>query len=412
MPKKAKELSALEVSRLKAPGFVSVGGVAGLALQVTPSGIRSWVLRVKVGDKRRDIGLGAYPGVTLAEARRKAAETRAQVEQGIDPIENRKRALSQLKAEQAKAITFQEAARRLIESKSPGWKNAKHAQQWQNTLATYAYPVIGDLDVRDVAQHHVEAILSPIWQTKTETASRVQGRIENVIDWAIAGGHRSGDNPARWKGLLDKRLGAPSKIAKVEHHAALPIDEVPGFYADLRQRNGVAARALEFTLLTAVRSGETRGATWDEIDLETETWIIPAERMKAAREHRVPLSSAALALLRSLPRLDGCAYVFFAPRGGKLSDAALGAVMKRMQRDEVPHGLRSSFRDWAGERTNFPRDLCEMALAHTIKDKAEAAYRRGDLLEKRRVMMNAWAKFVQTPAAKGARVIALGQRAA
>ncbi len=394
MPKIAKELSALEVSRLKAPGFVSVGGVAGLSLQISPSGSRSWVLRVKVGDKRRDMGLGAYPGVTLAQARDKARQARELIEQGHDPILERERAQSQLRAAQASAVTFEEAANAFINAKAAEWSNVKHGAQWKATLETYAFPILGKLHVADVEQVHVLQVLEPIWATKTETATRLRGRIENVLDWAKARGHRTGENPARWRGHLDKLLAKPTKIAKVEHHPAVPVDDAPAFYASLQERDGLAARALEFAMLTAARSGEVRGATWAEIDLEKGIWVIPAERMKAKVEHRVPLAGRALELLKALVRVEGCDYVFPAARGGQLSDMALTAVMRRMGLDYVPHGLRSTFRDWAAEKTNFPRDLAEKALAHVLSNAVEAAYQRSDMLERRREMMASWEGFL------------------
>ncbi len=402
MPRKAKELSALEVGRLKAPGRYPVGGVAGLCLKVTPTGARSWVLRVMVAGKRRDAGLGGYPDVPLAQAREKAREARDKIERGVDPIAERAAAHSALMASRGAETTFEEAARRFIEAKSPEWGNAKHAAQWGATLETYAFPVIGKLQVRDVTLAHIVKILEPIWTKKTETATRVRGRIESVLDWATVRGYRHGDNPARWRGHLDKVLPKPTKVSKVEHHSALPVAAVGAFVVELRKREGMAARALEFAILTAARSGEVRGATWPEIDLANRVWTIPGERMKAGREHRVPLSDAAADLLEKLPRFPGTDVVFVAPRGGVLSDMSLTAVMRRMEVDAVPHGFRSTFRDWAAEHTNYPREVAEMALAHTITDKVEAAYRRGDLFEKRRRMMDDWAKFCSTVQQAGA----------
>lgn len=397
MAKKAKELSALAVGRLTAPGHHAVGGVTGLYLYVSGESARSWVLRVMIGNKRRHIGLGGFPDVTLAQARDKARTAREQILSGIDPIAERKAVASQLRAQQAAEKTFEQAAQAYIDAHGDTWKNPKHRAQWVSTLDTYAYPHMGKLLVRDVAQSHVLAALEPIWKTKNETASRLRGRIESVIDWAIARGLRSGDNPARWKGHLDKLLPAPGKVQKVEHHRAMPINDMPAFMAQLKQREGLAPRALEFLILTAARSGEVRGATWPEIDFESKVWTIPGERMKAGREHRVPLSVAALELLRALPRLHDNPLVFPAPRGGVQSDMTLTAVMRRMKASAVPHGFRSTFRDWVGERTSHPRELAEQALAHTLESKVEAAYRRGDALEKRRAMMEAWALFCVTP---------------
>lgn len=418
MPKLAKPLTAIEVSRLEAPGLVSVGGVAGLALQITKTGTRSWVLRTVVGTKRHDIGLGAFPGVTLAHARRQAAELREQIAAGADPLRQRHEAKAVLRAAQAAALTFEQATDRAIASLRAEWKNPKSEAQWRASLATYAFPIIGKLDVRLIEQRHIEALLEPIWETKTETASRVRGRIEKILDWCIAGKHFKGENPARWHGLLALRLSAPGKVAKKKHHPAVPLDNAHDFWCDLRARDGSAARALEFVLLTAARSGEARGAKWGEIDMLKGVWTVPGERMKAGKEHRVPLSSAAMELLRNLPRLEGNDLVFPAPRGGVLSDMTLTALTRRMNfRDGagrlcVPHGLRSTFRDWAGERTNYPRELAEAALAHTNKDKVEAAYRRGDALEKRRGLMEAWTKFLQTAPAIGATLVSIGAKAA
>lgn len=393
MVRRAAELGALAVGRLQEPGMHAVGGVSGLYLQIAPGGTKSWILRVTVGSKRREMGLGAFPEVTLAMARDKGRAARAKVEQGIDPVLDRQRAASALRAAQAQAMTFDEAARLLIDSKGQEWRNPKHRAQWSATLETYASPVIGKLLVSDVNQSHVLAILQPIWKDKTETATRVRGRIEQVLDWARVRGHREGENPARWRGHLDKLLPAPNKVTKVEHHKALPIDAMPQFMADLRMRRGVAACALEFLVLTASRSGEVRGAAWSEFDLDAGVWTVPAERMKAGKEHRVPLSRQALAIVTGQPRIAGNDLVFPAPRGGALSDMTLTAVTRRMEVDAVPHGMRSTFRDWAAERTNYPREVAEMALAHTIEDKVEAAYRRGDLFNKRAQMMADWAAF-------------------
>jgi integrase len=393
MGNKAKELAPITVSRLTSPGLHFVGGVAGLALQVLPTGGRTWVLRATIGGKRRDMGLGGYPDVTLVGAREAARNARLLIKSGKDPIAEARAAASALRASRAKDVTFEQAARSYIAAHESGWRNAKHAQQWRNTLASYAYPEIGGLLVRDVELAHVLAVLEPIWTKKTETATRLRGRIEQVLDWATARGYRDGLNPARWRGHLDKLLARPSKVADVEHHATLPFTEVGDFMRRLRDAKGMGARALEFAILTAARSGEVRGATWAEIDLKTAVWTVPGNRMKMGREHRAPLSTTAVALLNALPRMAGTDLLFPAPRGGALSDMTLSAVVRRMKVAAVPHGFRSTFRDWASERTNYPRDVAEMALAHAIGDRVEAAYRRGDLFEKRQRLMADWATF-------------------
>lgn len=393
MARKAKELSALEVGRLKAPGHHAVGGVAGLYLYVNEAGARSWVLRAIIGDKRRHMGLGGFPDVPLAGAREKARKAREEINQGIDPIGQRKSALSRLRVQQASEKTFEQAAEAYIESHGDAWKNPKHRAQWENTLKTYAFPVMGKLLVRDVGQEQVLKVLEPIWKSKTETASRLRGRIESVLDWATVRKYRTGENPARWKGHLEQLLPEPKSVQKVVHHAALPIAELPAFMIMLRKADYVGARALEFAILTAARSGEVRGAKWSEFDLEKAVWTIPGERMKAGKEHRVPLSESAIRLLKSQPHIVGSEFVFSAIRGGPLSDMTLSGVMRRMKIDAVPHGFRSTFRDWVSECTDYPRDLAEHALAHTLESKVEAAYRRGDALEKRRSLMTDWANY-------------------
>lgn len=408
MARKAKELGPLAVSKLNTPGLYFVGGVAGLALQVLPTGGRTWVLRATMSGRRRDMGLGGFPDVPLADARAAARNARELIRTGKDPIEEARAAASAKLASRAKDLTFREAAAAYIAAHETGWRNAKHAAQWKSTLTTYAYPQIGSLLVRDVELTHVLSILEPLWSTKTETASRLRGRIEQVLDWATARGHREGLNPARWRGHLDKLLARPSKVTRVTHRAALPVAEVGEFFIALRAADGMGARALEFAILTAARSGEVRGATWAEIDLQAGIWTVPGNRMKAGREHRVPLSGPAIKLLQALPRVEGSALVFSAPRGGPLSDMTLTAVLRRMGVAAVPHGFRSTFRDWASERTNYPRDAAEMALAHTIGDKVEAAYRRGDLFEKRRRMMADWATFCGN-SIPGPRVISMDQ---
>jgi integrase len=353
-----------------------------------------------VGGKRRDLGLGGFPDVTLAGAREAARKAREKIKEGIDPIEDGKARRSALHARRASAMTFSEAADAYIAVKESEWGNAKHGAQWRNTLRDHAFPVIGNILVRDISQAHVLRVLEPIWLTKTETAARLRGRIERVLDWARVRGYRDGENPARWRGHLDTLLQTPGKVQKVAHHAALDWHHLGAFMADLRRQEGMGARALEFAILVAARSGEVRGATWAEIDLDAGTWTVPGTRMKAKREHRVALNDEALALLEAMPR-DGD-LVFPNTKGTALSDMTLTAVLRRMGRNDITvHGFRSTFRDWCAESTNYPRDVAEMALAHTIGDKVEAAYRRGDLFKKRRLLMRDWGRYagkVQAPA--------------
>jgi integrase len=393
MPKKAREIGPLEVSRLKKPGAYCVGGVSGLILQVIGNS-RSWLLRVRVGSKRREIGLGAYPDVTLAMAREKARTMRDTIKEGNDPIAERRAARVALAMDQAKEITFDEATRQFLESKLIEFRNPKHAAQWGSTLKTYASPIIGRLPVGEIGLNEVIRVLDPLWESKTETATRLRGRIEKVFAWATARGYRTGDNPARWKGNLDAVLAKPNKVRKVQHMAAISIEEIGGFVLQLREREAGAARALEFAILTACRSGEARGATWDEIDLTSKIWTIPESRTKTESEHQVPLSNRALEIIEALPHREG--LLFPGPDGGALSENALVNVIRRMGRTETAHGFRSTFRDWCGDRTNYPRDLAEMALAHALKSKSEAAYRRLKAVEKRRPMMEAWAKWCST----------------
>jgi integrase len=407
MAKKAKELSALAVSKLKDDGRYAVGGVDGLYLRIAGNS-RAWVLRIKIGGKRCDVGLGAFPEITMSTARDLAREHRRKVREGVDPIAERRKARAALLVERAAAKTFKECAEAYIAANKAGWKSDKHSKQWSATLETYAYPNIGELPVASVSIAHILNILEPIWATKTETASRLRGRIESVLDWAKVRGYRDGENPARWRGHLDKTLPARNKVQKVEHHAALPYAEIGEFMVELRKREGITARALEFSILCASRSGEVRNASWAEFDLASKVWTIPADRMKAGKEHRVPLSDDAVALLNAMPRVTGSEHAFPAPRGGALSDMALTAVLKRMEREGLTqHGFRSSFRDWAGETTSYPREVIEHALAHQLKDKAEAAYQRGDLLTKRALLMKDWAKFCATVAKPGANVVSI-----
>lgn len=392
MGKRATELGALQVKHLQHEGLHFVGGVAGLALQII-GGSKSWLLRVAVAGRRRDMGLGAYPEVGVADARRLAAAAREQIRQGIDPIAQRRAAQQALRTAAASHLTFDQAAARCIEAREAGWKNAKHGKQWSATLQTYAFPIIGKLHVADIALPHVLQVLEPVWRVKPETASRLRQRVETVLSWATTRGYRHGDNPARWRGHLDQVLPAPSSVQQVVHHAALPVDQVGAFMQRLQQADGIGALALRFAVLCASRSGEVRGATWSEVDMQRGVWVIPGSRMKAKREHRVPLSADALALLQALPRYAGTDLLFPSSKGTALSDATLLQVCRRMGIAGVPHGFRSTFRDWAAERTSHPSEVVEMALAHTVGDKVEAAYRRGDLFEKRRALMEDWARF-------------------
>lgn len=337
MPRKAKELSAIQVKRLsRRPGFHAVGGVTGLHLSVKDTLAASWILRVKVGDRRPDYGLGGYPTVTLERAREKAREARELIEQGIDPRDAKREARAALLAEKAKRITFDEAALACWKARSKEFKNAKHAKQWRSTITTYASPVIGSLPIEQVDTAHIVNILTPLWESKTETGSRLRGRLETVLEWARVAGYRNGgDNPAGWT-TLKHLLPTPSKLKKVRHHPALPWERMPEFMAALHQREGIGARALEFAVLTAARSGEVRLARWDEIDLDAKVWTVPEDRMKAGLPHRVPLSVPAIKLLKALPRFSD--YVFPAPKGGPMSDMSISGVLRRMHEASVAAG--------------------------------------------------------------------------
>jgi len=350
-----------------------------------------------VGAKRRDIGLGGFPDVTLSQAREKAREAREKIRQGIDPAAERRAAREALVAAQAKALTFDQAAHRCHESKVDEFRNEKHKRDWISSLQRHASPVIGPLPVNEVELAHVLEVLEPIWKDKTETATRVRQRIESVLTWATVRGYRQGENPARWDGNLKEVLPNPSKIAKVRHHRGVSWQEVGAFMERLRQREGTAARALEFAILTAARSSEVRLATWDEIDLQEALWTVPADRIKAGRTHRVPLSQDAVRLLEAIPRMEGSPYVFPAPRGGALSDMSLSAVCKRMGVDATPHGFRSTFKDWARNCTNYADEVSELALAHVNSDATRSAYARDELLPQRRRLMREWASFCAYP---------------
>ncbi len=392
------KLTALAVTRAKRRGYLSDGG--GLYLQVSATGAKSWVFRFRDAGKLREMGLGATHTVSLAEARDAALQQRKQRLAGSDPIAARKTSRAAARLEAAKAKTFEEVAELYIDEHRAGWENAKHAAQWTATLTTHAFPKLGALPVQGIDASLVHDVLAPIWSTKTETATRVRQRIEAILDYSSVRGWRTGDNPARWRGHLDKMLPAPAKVAKVQHHAALPYGEIASFMGDLRQRDAMAARALEFATLTAARTGEVLGAKWSEISLDDATWTVPAARMKAKRDHRVALSEPALAVLRPLYDLRVNDYIFIGGKHSKpLSNMALLQLLHRMERgDLTAHGFRSTFRDWAAEQTDFPSEAVEMSLAHAVGDKTEAAYRRGDLLEKRRQLMADWAKACASPA--------------
>jgi integrase len=402
---KLHRLTPLEVTNITKPGRHADGG--GLVLQVKGDA-KSWIFRYRRGGGEREMGLGSVAAFTLAEARNRAKVARQQLADGLDPIEERRKALEAAKLEAARAITFEEAADRYIKTHRAGWKNEKHAEQWANTLSTYAFPVLGSLPVAGIETSLVTQVLEPIWLTKSETASRVRGRIERILDWARVQGMRQGENPARWRGHLDKLLPARSKVRAVRHQPALPWQQIPAFMGELRQRTDISSRALEFTCLTCARTGETIGATWPEIDLDGKLWIVPAERMKGGLEHRVPLSDRAVEILKGLPRERGNDHAFIgAVKGQGLSNMSMLELMRGMGLKDangevcVPHGLRSTFRDWAGESTGFPHDILEACLAHKRKDRTHASYQRGDLLQKRRKVMESWASYCAKSATVG-----------
>lgn len=401
------KLSARKVQTAK-PGKIGDGG--GLWLTIHPNGARYWSFRYKMpGGRPREMGMGSESDVSLAEAREAARENRRLMRAGIDPITHKNAA----QAEQ-RGMSFADVAALYLEAHADTWRNPKHRAQWGATLRTYVFPKIGSLGVNMIGVGDVLAILEPIWREKPETASRVRGRIEAVLDYAAARHWRTGDNPARWSGHLDTLLPERAKVRKVQHHPALPWRDLPGFMADLTKQPGTAARALAFTILTAARTSETLGATWAEIDLAARLWTIPAERMKASREHRVPLSDAAMAILAEMAahKRKDTSPVFPSPRPGKLlSNMAMSAVLRRMGRDDLTvHGFRSTFRDWAAEATSYERDVAEMALAHAVTNKVEAAYRRGELIEKRARLMQDWATYAEGRAAPAGEVVPIRVR--
>jgi integrase len=393
-------LSALAVSRERAPGLHPDGG--GLYLQIS-GGSRSWIFRFSRAGRTRYMGLGSLAAVSLAEARQKAREARRLLAGGQDPIAARDAQHAAARALEARTMTFRQCAEAYIAAHKDGWRSAKHASEWSTTLETYAYPVVGDLPVRAVDVGLVLKILQPIWRVKTETASRLRGRIEAVLNWAKTRGYRSGENPAAWRGHLQNLLPPRRKVHQVRHLPALPYQEIGNFMAELRAEQGVVARALELTVLCATRTSETLGARWNEIDLATKTWTIPAERMKGGKAHRVPLSSAALSILQAMSEIRLSDFVFPGMRSARpLNGKAMLELLARMgRRDITAHGFRSSFRSWAAEQTNYPREICEQALAHTVGSSVERAYMRSDVIEHRRQLMALWATYCATPQHRG-----------
>jgi integrase len=399
-------LSNLKVERAKRPGMYADGG--SLYLRVAEGGSKQWIFRYTVNGRNRDMGLGPVHTLTLAEARERATEARKLRLDGIDPIANKRARVAALRAADAKAKTFADCVKGFIEDNESSWTSVKHRRQWETSLIKYTYPILGSLPVAAIDTPLVLRVLKPIWDAKRETASRLRGRIENVLGWATVHHYRSGDNPARWNGLLEHALPA---VVKGDHHAALPYTQVASFMQALRKDTGIVARALEFITLTAVRLGEATGATWDEIDLEAKTWTIPASRMKADQQHRVPLSDAAISVLKTVREIRQSDYVFAGFKPGRpIGGDALRELIKKLAGADVTvHGLRSTFRDWAAEQTNVQREVAEVALAHAIPDAVEAAYRRGDLFDKRRKLMAAWAAYCAKPEADAGKVVALAR---
>jgi integrase len=402
-------LSAVAVQKLTAKGMHADGG--GLYLRVTATGTKSWMFRFVRGGRMRDMGLGTFPGISLATARSLAGDCRAMLARGMDPIAERKTKM--LAAHSAPtAVTFDEAVKRYLAAHESGWKNPKHRTQWDNSLTTYASPVFGKRDVAAITTDDILKVLEPIWKAKPETASRVRGRVENILDWAKVRGLRDGANPAMWRGHLAHLLPARNKTRTVKHFPAMPWRDVPAFMTELRGNNSLSARALEFIILTCVRTSEAIEAQWSEIDLEARIWVIPKERMKTIREHRVPLSDAAVALLEVLPRVQGNPYLFPGARPRRpLSNMAALELLRGMRPGFTTHGFRSSFRDWAAEATSFPREIAEAALAHITSSSVERAYQRGDLFEKRAKLMKAWAEFCGRPVSNLGRIVPIRGKA-
>jgi len=382
------KLSARQIPTL-GTGFHSDGG--GLYLRVKNTGSRALVFRFTLYGKTREIGLGATHSQSLADARTLAGKMRNAKQKGDNPADIIKKS-SGLSNDKN---TFKSCAEELIETKKTGWRSAKHAQQWQNTLRDYVYPEIGHLQPNEVSLAHIKKILLPLWTDKTETATRVRQRIEAILDWANVHGLREGENPARWKGVLDKILPSPNKVRFVKHFSALPYDELPDLMKDIRKKDSISAYCLRFVILTAVRSGEARGATWSEIDLKKSIWTIPADRMKTNIEHRVPLSKESISIIKEMKKKHDEELLFPGIRGGKQSDATLSKFLRSIAPDITVHGFRSTFRQWAAEKTNYPSAVCELALSHVNKDRVEAAYQRSDLYDLRKELMNDWAKYLE-----------------
>jgi integrase len=404
MVRTLNRLSAVKVQKAKQPGMYADGG--GLYLRVADGGSKQWIYRYVTAGRPRDMGIGPVHVLTLTEARERAREAAKLRLDGIDPIAHKHERRAAAAVAAASAMTFRQCAEGFIRDNEASWSNAKHRLEWERSLAKYAFPVLGNLPVAAIDTPLVLKVVKPIWQHVPKTASKVRGRIDNILGWATVHHYRSGDNPARWHGHLEHALPA---VEKGEHHAAMPYADVPAFMAKLRQQTSVPAKCLELVILTAARLGEALGATWNEVDFDNRAWIVPASRMKAHEEHRVPLSAAAIAVLRELHAIRHSDYVFPGAHTGKAigKNGPLKLLNEITGNGATVHGFRSSFRDWAAERTNFPREVAEMALAHAIPDAVEAAYRRGDLFEKRRRLMDAWADYCQQAAQTGAKVMAI-----
>lgn len=397
MARQTHKLSAIAVRNAKRPGLYGDG--AGLYLRVGPSGAKSWVYRFMLRGKARTMGLGPLHTLSLADARDAAQAARQKVNAGIDPIADREAEAAIRAREAAPVLTFRQCAERYIAAQESAWSDDNYRAAWVSALERFAYPVIGDMAVRDVDTPAVLKVIEPLWNDRTATASRLRSMIEAVLDWATARDEREGANPAAWRGRISKILPSPAKVRPVRHHRALPYEKAPEFMAAVRAREGVAFRALEFLTLTATRSGETLGAAWEEIDTDKAIWSIPAARMKSRRPFRVPLSRPALEILDALPRVKGNRYVFPGTRQGRsLSERMLIVALDMMKwrSETTPHGLRSCFRDWAGERTAYPREIAEAALAHAIGDRTERSYARGDLFDRRARLMCDWAAYLDT----------------